>query len=169
MIIKGTPKPKIVHPETCKLCKEFNEKYPLKKNIDGELVHVLENDVESDSIRCAFKDGVFNTDNWSCQTMNELRKLCENEDFDWRVNYHNDSNLGVVRIPLVNIDDDYDTQNNVQYGFLVLSWYKNRGRTGQAMVMSDNDEPMPLTLTTAEFILARYPEWLKTAPFLGKK
>lgn len=35
-------------------------------------------------------------------------------------------------------------------GYIVMTWYKRRGQVGQAMFMSDDDEPIKLTLDIAE-------------------
>jgi hypothetical protein len=128
---------------TCLPCEEFRRKYPLQKNDEGELVHDLGENTFSSPIECAFSSSEsFSTSNWCCQTMLRLRELAEGNTF-----WHEDSNLGIIRIPACDI--------GVQQGILVLSWYKSRGRTGRAWIFWDDDEPVILNLKTAEFILAR--------------
>ena len=69
----------------CKLCKEFYKKYPLEERDDSfekgkkSKVHVLSRhssgnpSVSSAPRLCAFKDGIFSSDNWGCETMLKLR------------------------------------------------------------------------------------------------
>lgn len=102
----------------------------------------------SDPRKCAFGDGgLFTTDNWSCVTMLELRKLVE--DFE-RVGSSlcqaNDSSVGVIPIPDWNRDEQ---------GFVVLEWYKHRGRTPVATVVSDDGIAL-LTLGLAEALVEFY-------------
>lgn len=75
---------------------------------------------KGDDRKCAFLNGVFNTDNWNCSIMNELRDLCEN------VVWSNDQNASLLPI------DGFG-----EYTYLFLGWYKNRGRTEQAFLISD--------------------------------
>jgi hypothetical protein len=92
---------------------------------------------------CAFKTGVFDSSNWQCQTMNELRDLVE----DTAV-YNDDQWAAVIAIP----NDDVRTARVAD--FIILGWYKHRGRT-EAAYMLDQDHPiMPLTLAVAEKVLA---------------
>jgi len=95
------------------------------------------------SRRCAFEGEAFSNDNWNCGTMNALREACVWSTRD------DDQNacIGVVPLP----------GNTTQSGYIVLSWYKERGCTGQAIVMDDDQPPKPLTLAVAQLvtILAR--------------
>lgn len=139
---------------TCKLCRKFCEQYPLQKNDEGDICHDL-GDYLSDPIRCAFTEGDFNTDNWSCETMRVLRAHCRNPPLGHRAIHFRDDlracSVGLLQIP----ESDDET---MQQGYLVMSWYKNRGRTGRAMVMWDDKEPSPLTLKTAEFLVQMFCE-----------
>lgn len=96
-------------------------------------------------VGCAFLTPEFSPDNWQCATMNALRDLAEaGEEYLYSYRY-NDSSCGVVPF------DDRE------YGFghfLVMTWYKNRGRTSRAYILCDDDEPKNLTLEQAELILA---------------
>lgn len=65
---------------------------------------------------CAFKDGIFKGENWNCVTMNRLRDLCENS-----AHWSEDESIGII-------------SNDGR--FIVLSWYKRRGRTQNAVVCS---------------------------------
>lgn len=93
--------------------------------------------------KCGFLTGDFDPSNWNCATLNELREMCgedsflnlESSVFTDRVG---DSSIGVLPGP----DDS----------FIVLSWYKRRGRTSRALYISD-DEVHELTLAEAESAL----------------
>lgn len=88
--------------------------------------------------KCAFESGVFSSDNWQCATMNALRQKCIH---DARID---DESIGYIHIP-----DSVDV-----HGFyLVLTWYKSRGQTGNALIMGDDYPAIPLTLEVAEQIL----------------
>jgi len=133
----------------CELCEQYRIKYPLRLDEEGELVHFLEEGYTSSPIRCAFEESsVFSSDNWCCQTMSLLRRGLQNPN-SFTV-WNNDSNAGCFGIPLRGPD-----QQHIQQGFLVMSWYKNRGRTGMAIVLWDESEPVKLTLPTAQFIIQK--------------
>jgi hypothetical protein len=101
--------------------------------------------------QCAFSSGTFSVDNWQCATMMALRDVADGETkyhdglnttmYNWR---EGDSSLGAVWF--YPIDRDFAS-------FIVMSWYKNRGRTSRAYVMSDDQEPSVLTLVEAETAL----------------
>ncbi len=88
--------------------------------------------------RCAFSDGVFNTDNWNCATMNALRDICGK-------NY-------------LCSEDQYASiiYSGIDCHFIVLTWYKHRGRTEGAYILSDH-ECRPITLEEAETAIAANP------------
>jgi len=77
---------------------------------------------------CAFMTGEFDPDNWNCATMNALRSLEE--------------------IPQARrwcCDDQSLLVFPLEGEFIILSWYKNRGRTdGAWMLYSDLIEPLSL-------------------------
>jgi hypothetical protein len=83
--------------------------------------------------KCAFESGVFDTDNWMCATMNALRDKAE----DNRV-YNNEQSGALLP--------------DGEGSYIVLSWYKNRGRTEGAWVFDESDIE-PLTLENAEALL----------------
>ncbi len=92
---------------------------------------------------CAFKNGEFTASNWNCGTMTLIRTLAYDGLSEQTVSFRsNDSSLGVVSFG----DGEY----------AVLTWYKDRGRTSQAYVMFDDDEPRPMTLADANEIIKEY-------------
>lgn len=95
---------------------------------------------EGSDPRCAFPAGVFTPDNWNCATMNALRDLSDALDRSWR-----DDNAA-ASMGYVPIGDALDGAS----GYVVMSWYKSRGRTGQAWTMWDDDTPHLTTLAEAE-------------------
>jgi len=161
---------KVREPE-CKACREHYEKYPLVEIEDvlkggTKLVHRYNDWHSSSPKECAFVNGVFTPDNWGCQTMIRLRALCGEweEDFipEWarywcRSDLYNGS-IGVLWLP----------EDSPQRGYLVMNWYKSRGRTDKAYIMVDDSKPPELlTLETAEFALDYYTKeydinWEKT-------
>lgn len=95
-------------------------------------------DFEDEQPQCAFKSGAFVTDNWHCLTMNALRHLIEEKG---QTIYALDQRLGVYPI---------DEAGR----YLVMTWYKQRGRTEMAVIFDSEIEPGPVTLAQAELILA---------------
>lgn len=93
---------------------------------------------------CAFPRGWFEKENWNCATMNILRTQAERTTA-----YTSDDRVAVLSMPA---QDDKDS------GFILLAWYKNRGRTDLAILF----EPMakggprlsPLKLEDVETRLA---------------
>lgn len=88
---------------------------------------------------CAFKTGSFTPDNWNCATMHHLRVLADDESKSVQT-WHNDQTATLT--PVGNCGE-----------FLVLGWYKRRGRTEQAFILNDINFPMPLTLAQANAII----------------
>jgi hypothetical protein len=85
-----------------------------------------------DAPKCGFPDGVFDRDNWNCATLNALR------DLSGAPTWSEDQNA--MLLPL---DGSY----------VLLSWYKNRGRTEGAWLMSSS-RIESLTLDDAERMIA---------------
>lgn len=86
---------------------------------------------------CAFtKVGRFTASNWMCETMNRLR---EKALFTNRDDLHSGS-IAVVLLP-----DVADLQ-----GYIVLSFYKERGTVGAAVLMNNENTPKALTRSIAE-------------------
>lgn len=87
--------------------------------------------------KCAFtKAGRFTADNWMCGSMGRLRDAAI---FQHRDDLHSGS-IAVVLLP---------DRNDLQ-GYIVLSFYKERGTVGAAVVMNDDDKPKALTRAVAE-------------------
>jgi hypothetical protein len=92
--------------------------------------------------KCAFdENGVFKSENWNCATMIELRKDIGD---DWAFSKKQGYVYG---------DDQSCYVKHVKDGiFLILGWYKNRGRTEYAGLFCDS-MVYPLALKAAEAIL----------------
>jgi hypothetical protein len=88
---------------------------------------------EGSNPTCAFVEGTFSGDNWMCATMNGLRDMVE-ESRVWS----EDQSAAII---------PYDGD------FIVLGWYKNRGRTEFAGKLEER-VMRPLTLEFAELVLA---------------
>lgn len=90
---------------------------------------------------CAFTArGAFRPSNWSCSTMLALREACawrERDDLSA-------GSIGVVSVP--------DTGAAPQ-GYLVLTWYKQRGTTPGAVILDSDGKQHRLTLKRAECVL----------------
>jgi hypothetical protein len=97
---------------------------------------------EGDDPRCAFAGrDWFVPDNWMCATMIRLRDIAQRNGWE-----HRDDNIGsIAYVP-------FEGDNNA--GFIVMSYYKNRGATGMATVMDDDHPPRPLTLREAKEAIA---------------
>jgi hypothetical protein len=84
---------------------------------------------EGDDPVCGFDEqGNFLSRNWNCATLNALRERC-------KISWCDDYSIGVTSKP--------------DCGFLILKWYKSRGRTDSLV----NDEFEPATLKEALMIL----------------
>ena len=103
-------------------------------------------------VKCAFPRGKFVDRNWNCCTMDGLRDNCDYEDRD----DGSAACVGVIRIP--------ESHNrHIQQGYIVMTWYKDRGTTGRAYVMYCDYEPKPLTLKTAGFVVAQKVKQIQSA------
>lgn len=89
-----------------------------------------------DDPKCAFENGTFNSDNWNCATMNALRERARELGTDFR----DDMEAGSIGyVPYADLEGD-------EYGgYIVLTWYKDRGRTYGAVVLFEDEPPCPLT------------------------
>lgn len=87
----------------------------------------------ADPRRCAFPDGSFNSDNWNCATANALRGKAEGKEV-WT-------------------DDQSAALLPWNGRFIVLGWYKSRGRT-EYLGWLDGTAFAPLTLAQAQAYLA---------------
>ena len=93
-------------------------------------------DWDGDDPKCAFVDGVFSGENWNCATMNALRERVESSS---RHAVHWNEDVNAALLPAGG-------------GFLLLAWYKSRGRT--LVLFVDDDSARPATLLDAVQALA---------------
>lgn len=90
--------------------------------------------------RCAFtKSGRFRKNNWCCETMMALRGAAVFRERD---------DLSAGSIAVLPVPDTLDVT-----GWLSLSYYKDRGTSGGAVILGDEGQRHSLTLTRAERIL----------------
>jgi len=113
-----------------------------------------------DERRCAFESGTFSKDNWRCGTMDALRDLLPNDgectwsDFATRCDT-SAASIGVLHIPeSADWDDAGKPEDYSLQGYVVMTWYKQRGSVGSATIVYDDEEPRTLTLVEAEAIIA---------------
>ena len=110
--------------------------------------------------KCVFWDegGQFNADNWNCALMAVLRTEAERV---WNENpphaglallTADDQRCATITVShlLADVPDDHDTDFNPD--FLVLSWYKQRGRTEGAWLI-DQSYLQPLDFERASAIV----------------
>lgn len=118
----------------CNRCEKFKKEHPY----NGER---HEGTNFASLVLCAFADGstVFREDNWNCFTMSVLRENAYKRKTRW-----GDNSLGFV---VVGEDRATDT---LPMGFVVMAWYKDRGRTGQAAFIDESFPARPLTRNEAE-------------------
>lgn len=135
----------------CPRCEQFYEKYPLQDGEDGQ-EHQIAEDCFMAPVQCAFEKGIFDPNNWNCETMNELRDRC---DYQLRDD-SSAASFGVIHIP------DVEAGGPLQQGYIVMTWYKRDRKTGQAYVMCDDDAPVSLTLKTAEYVISKKPKKVAT-------
>lgn len=121
----------------CRLCKERGKTW------------------EGDDQVCAFENGVFSPKNWSCATMSKLRRLSDELGHSDR---DDDSCGSIGYVPL---SDNYAPETYEGCGgYIVMMWYKERGRVGHALFMTDEDAE-PLTLEHAEIAIRTGERWLR--------
>ena len=120
-----------------------------------------------DDPKCAFYNHEFIADNWNCATMNELRRLITNRGYK-----HRDDNaaatIGVLHVGEVERVNIENRETVLDGGFyIVMTWYKERGRVGRAVAMSDDSEPRTLKLEEARTAFAYYNEQLQRERGVG--
>jgi hypothetical protein len=107
--------------------------------------------------RCAFReDGTFDPENWACASMLELREVAK------RLEVHCRDDQAAASIGAVPFEGETYT------GYIVMSWYKERGRTGRAVLMWD-DEPLQelnrqMAEEAIEYWRTRWPLGLRHCP-----
>jgi hypothetical protein len=100
--------------------------------------------------QCAFATGVFSYDNWQCMTALDLRALAGEDHYGDGYQpgaatvKHNDQSAALLANPADGC-----------LGFVVLGWYKSRGRT-EYLGYLDETKVIPLTLEMAEEVLRGY-------------
>lgn len=94
---------------------------------------------------CAWEDNHPLSDNWNCATLIRLRNVAIERG--WVIN------LEDVSLATIPVDDD-----DHGYGWVVLSWYKSRGRTGTALFVND-DKYQELTESDAIACLKYHGQW----------
>lgn len=97
----------------------------------------------SEQRRCAFRDGVFDYNNWCCATLGALAEIADKADA-WQ---GNDRDERVALLPIPDCDEDLGE-------FLVLQQYKRRGTVRSAVVFHDKGYA-PLTLDVARKLMRR--------------
>lgn len=115
----------------CERCKTFIDKYE-KTIMDGRRVLKIDKRIYMDYPICAFDDRsrYFSHDNWCCQTLIQLRTLSIFRG------YNDDESINVIPTS--------------EGKYIILTYYKYRGATGNAIIMCDNEPIIPLTLELAE-------------------
>lgn len=96
--------------------------------------------------QCAFDKGYFDgRSNWRCGTMTRLRAIARNSGW-----IHQQDDDSIAYIPIAEADEDGTT------GYIVLSWYKDRGRTHHALMVNCDRPVIALTVDLAEAVIAKY-------------
>jgi hypothetical protein len=117
-----------------------------------------------DPRKCAFDaQGNFTSDNWSCATMDALREMLpydgESTYGDFATRDDNSAgSLGLLHIP-DSAQDVLDDLHGIEQdelslaGYLVMSWYKQRGQCGSATIIFEDEPVRPLKVDEAQAIL----------------
>jgi hypothetical protein len=109
------------------------------------------------SPRCAFIDGLFQKDNFDCATMNKLRTIANSLGTTWRDDQTSGS-IGYVPFG-----------GSTQSGNIVMTWNKDRGTTGNAVIMLDSNEPQPLSEENASEAIKWQRKRVVTKQFVFKR
>ncbi len=97
--------------------------------------------------RCAFTaSGRFRKNNWNCETMIALRSYRT-------VVWGKRDDLCCGSIGVIELPDDMGPASDEVRGYLVLTWYKDRGSTPGAIMLADEGKQHSLTLARAQRIL----------------
>ncbi|MGI1828724.1 hypothetical protein ACRPLG_02510 [Bacillus safensis] len=122
---------------TCRLCEERGKTWA------------------GDDPVCAFENGIFSANNWACATMSKLREITRDNDLTTRCDM-SAGTFGYVRV-----DNDYAPETyEGTGGYIAMAWYKERGRVGNAVFMTD-ETTMPLTIEHAEIAIKTYEKELE--------
>lgn len=102
--------------------------------------------------KCAFPDGVFTSDNWNCATMSLVRYKCPGNFDDHGLIYGDEDEYCSAKY--IDLDGEtFPALGRDVSGFLVLQWYKRRGRVTGAVVMDCDGGHTEFTLTMADALL----------------
>lgn len=96
---------------------------------------------EGDDPVCGFSNNTFDPSNWNCASLNYLRLVAEELHV---IDSMEDTHIATIPVKI----DDY-------LGWIVLSWYKSRGKTSSARFIFDEID-IPLPLDVAEVALTQY-------------
>lgn len=111
------------------------------------LCEIRVKDWHGDDPKCAFESGTFSEDNWNCATTIAIRTLVQQRD-SWCCIY--DQSYAMIPVADAIGDDDDGT---APYDVLLVSWYKNRGRTERMLLWSSDTNPAVPTLEQIEKII----------------
>jgi hypothetical protein len=141
----------------CKLCEEFYKKYPLVEvddvfasgNDPKAMVHQISQYHTSSPANCYFDES--KDMNWGCKTLIELRKLFDimHEDI---IRYSKEDQKTIF----INIFDILDDETYPQW--LVVGWYKRRGRTENIEILSMYNKSRKPTEKELVTIINQYKE-----------
>lgn len=105
---------------------------------------------------CGFtSSGEFRPDNWNCATLNALRELTADPREGGGIGvhlWHEDTNVAVLPMP--------ERSDGRWGGFMLVGWYKSRGRTAEVYVWEaasarlGAEGPRPATFEDVERLLA---------------
>ena len=104
------------------------------------------------SPRCAFGNhytddyngALFDKENWNCKTMNYLRLIA----IEVGLHQRRDVTCGTIAcVPF---------ENNYGQGYIVMSYYKRRGKVGNAVIMYDDHSVRQLTEKIAVSVVEDY-------------
>ncbi len=101
--------------------------------------------------KCAFTAaGAFTPDNWNCATFNAL--MARVTDEDEHTGDNESLQLIPVRVPETDDEDDWA----MSHGWIVLTRYKQRGRTSSAIHVGDFWPARPVTYALVAQVLDQH-------------
>lgn len=138
--------PNMVAPKRCPACAKLHAVHPIQK--DGR--HHIEDGFSTGSVGCAFTSG-FHRDAWNCQAIAALRQLAMDLGaVEWSHEQTAVARIPSDHLPVEQLADGTWPEEDLSLndGWVVLSWYKQRGRCAGARFLTDNGS-FPLTLERA--------------------
>lgn len=103
---------------------------------------------------CGFDEaGNFLDSNFLCATLGALRDFAADST---TATWHEDSWMAILCGPEQCQMLDKDTYPNAGRGpaYVVMRWYKHRGRTEDVLWWSSSESPRPITLVEAELVIS---------------